>query len=341
MAKKKTAQQPLMLRAHRLMEAFAKSDDERDFYLDSVEGYIVYVDLDKSEEELNALFSAFDKEAERFYIIPKMTFYESKKIMEGFVHDKVYDIDTKEKLIDIIQSKDPREHFLEFLFDQEAELEKWQQFYQERSRVRIIEWLREYEFQFVFEEDLDFSRSLMEKIKTNIFSAKVPKEVTAARKMIQTKAKTYYSNEALNPRPKRGRPPKQQQKTELEPQISVDIFTDVPQGVRPFIFKPDISTPSMASFSSKYDTEQELLAHRGNNGQSESSAVLESLNQKLATLRKLSDNWLASEDGDTQVSNEEQVLAASLEKPAPKKKAAKKTVKKAVKKSPAPKKKAK
>ena len=32
------AQNPLILRFHRLMEAFSKSDDERDFYLDKNEG---------------------------------------------------------------------------------------------------------------------------------------------------------------------------------------------------------------------------------------------------------------------------------------------------------------
>ena len=39
------AQNPLILRAHRLMEAFAKSDDERDFYIDRIEGFLLYVDL--------------------------------------------------------------------------------------------------------------------------------------------------------------------------------------------------------------------------------------------------------------------------------------------------------
>ena len=40
------AQNPLLLRSYRLMDAFSKSDDERDFHLDRVEGFIVYVDLD-------------------------------------------------------------------------------------------------------------------------------------------------------------------------------------------------------------------------------------------------------------------------------------------------------
>ncbi|HSX25548.1 MAG TPA: UPF0158 family protein, partial [Chlamydiales bacterium] len=41
------AKNPLLLRYHRLMDAFAKSDDERDFYLDKIEGFLVYADLDK------------------------------------------------------------------------------------------------------------------------------------------------------------------------------------------------------------------------------------------------------------------------------------------------------
>ena len=32
--------------------------------------------------------------------------------MEGFVNEKVYNIDTKEKLLDIIQSEEARDNFL-------------------------------------------------------------------------------------------------------------------------------------------------------------------------------------------------------------------------------------
>ena len=37
----------IVLRYHRLMYPFTKSDDERGFYLETTEGFIVYVDLDK------------------------------------------------------------------------------------------------------------------------------------------------------------------------------------------------------------------------------------------------------------------------------------------------------
>ena len=296
MAKRKqVAQNALLIRCNRLMEAFAKSDDERDFYLDSVEGFIVFVNLDKSDEQLEGLAEAFEVEPNRYFLVPKLSFYESKKFMEGFVHEKVYDIDTKEKLIDVIQSKEPRENFLEFLYDHELELEKWQLYYQERSRVRIIEWLREHQLQFVFEEDLDFTQTLMEKLKTSLFTPKASKEVMAARKIIAAKAKTYYSNEALNPRPKRGRPPKQSAESKLEPQACVDIFTAVPAKVVPFNFTPDTTMPSVMSFSAKYSSEEDMLAHRKDQS-SESHAVLESLNQKLEELRGLSSRWLGPEE---------------------------------------------
>src|SRR3990172_7730744 len=98
MAKQSQAQNPLMLRFHRLMDAFAKSDDERDFYLDKIEGFIVYADLDKGLKELEDLEQELQDNKERYCLLPKLTYYETKKFMEGFVNEKVYDIDTKEKL---------------------------------------------------------------------------------------------------------------------------------------------------------------------------------------------------------------------------------------------------
>jgi hypothetical protein len=141
------AKNPLILRYHRLMDAFAKADDERDFYLDKVEGFLLYIDLDKGLEELEALEKELLEHRDRYALVPKMTFYEVKKFMEGFVHEKVYDIDTKEKLLDLIGAKDSRENFLEFIYDHLSELEKWQIYYQERFRIRIIEWLRQHNIQ--------------------------------------------------------------------------------------------------------------------------------------------------------------------------------------------------
>lgn len=295
MKTKLVQQNPIILRCHRVMEAFAKSDDERDFYLDRFEGFLIFVDLDKSEEELSALMAELRENKDRYIPIPKMTFYEVKKLMESFVNEKVYDIDTKEKLLDIIQSREARENFLEFVYDHHSELEKWQQYYQERFRIRIIEWLRNHSLDFVFEEDIELTKSIVEKIKINMFSPSAPKDIAQARKLLAAKAATYYSNEALNPRPKRGRPPKQVVKVETEPQFSQDIYTAVPKAIKPFLFNPDYHSSSMIfTFSGKFASEADLLAHRRQ--QLQSNFDLQTLNQKLAALQTLSSNWRREHD---------------------------------------------
>jgi hypothetical protein len=283
-------QNPIILRCHRVMEAFAKSDDERDFYIDRVEGFLVYVDLDKTQEEIDALLIELKEHKERYVLVPKLTFYEMKKIMEHFANEKVYDIDTKEKLIDIIQSKEAKENFLEFIYDHHSELEKWQQFYQERFRIRVIEWLRNNTFDFVFEEDLELTKAIVEKVKINMFMPKASKDIMQARKLLTVKATSYYSSEALNPRPKRGRPPKQVIKVEAEPQFSQDIYVAVPKSVKPFLYIPDYNSSSMIfTFSGKFASEADLLAHRKQ--QLESNFDLQTLSQKLAALKSLSSSW--------------------------------------------------
>ncbi len=288
MSKYPVAQNPLLLRYHRIMDAFAKSDDERDFYLDKVEGFIVYVDLDKGQKEIDELEQEVAVNSDRYCLLPKMTFYETKKFMEGFVNEKVYDIDTKEKLLDIIQSKEARENFLEFIYDHLTELEKWQQYYVERSRIRIIEWLRSQNIQFVFEEDLDLNKNMMEKLKRHLFDVKVPKEIATVREALIAKAKTYYSNEALNPRPKRGRPPKQVAKVEVEPQVTVDMYTTVPPVCRLFLYLPEITSAASVTFSAKYDTEAQLLASLRGSTRVKIDTKLQALSERLESLRTLS-----------------------------------------------------
>jgi hypothetical protein len=291
------AKNPLILRYLRLMDAFAKSDDERDFYLDKLEGFLMYIDLDKGSEELELVEKEIESHPDRYALIPKMTFYEVKKFMEGFVHEKVYDIDTKEKLLDIISSKEPRDHFLEFIYDHLSELEKWQLYYQERSRIRIIEWLRQMNIHFVFEEDLEMNKSLLEKVKRSLFEPKVPKDIAGAREALVAKSKTYYSNEALNPRPKRGRPPKQVVKVELEPQVSIDIYTQVPPACRQFLYIPDIVSATSVTFSSKFETEEHLLSSLRGSPRHYVDERLAALSERLESLRHLSSKLAGHEKG--------------------------------------------
>ena len=63
-------QNPLILLSQRLMEAFAKSDDERDFYLDRYEGFIIYVDFDKPHHDLIQLEKKNEKNGDRYCMIP-------------------------------------------------------------------------------------------------------------------------------------------------------------------------------------------------------------------------------------------------------------------------------
>jgi hypothetical protein len=295
MTKNLQAKIPLILRFHRLMDAFAKSDDERDFYLDKIEGFLIYVDMDKEEEELALLEKEIKENIDRYCLIPKMAFYEVKKFMEGFVAEKVYDIDTKEKLLDIISGKEARENFLEYIYDNLTELEKWQQYYQERFRVRIIEWLRSFNIKFVFEEDLEISKSIIEKLKQTLFEEKVPKDLSSARDVINSKSKSYYSSEALNPRPKRGRPPKQIAKIEIEPQVSMDIYTQVPKVVRSFLYIPDIINASAVTFSAKFETEEQLLASLKGTPRIKVDEKLEALSRRLESLQHLQQRLASSE----------------------------------------------
>ncbi|MFY7842910.1 MAG: UPF0158 family protein [Rhabdochlamydiaceae bacterium] len=287
MSKLPMAQNPLIIRYHRLLDAFAKSDDERDFYLDKVEGFLVYCDLDKGHKELEELELELKNYPQRYCLIPKMTYYETKKFMESFVNEKVYDIDTKEKLLDVIQSKEARENFIDFIYDHLSELEKWQQYYVERSRIRVIEWLRLQNVQFVFEEDLELTKNTIEKLKKHLFDPKVPKDVQAAREVLVVKAKTYYSNEALNPRPKRGRPPKQAPKVEVEPQITADIYTTVPPSIRTFLYLPDITSPTSISFSSRFERDAQSASLRGSS-RVKVDSKLQALSERLESLRHIS-----------------------------------------------------
>lgn len=302
------AESPLVLRYHRLMDTFAKSDDERDFYLDKVEGFIIYVDLDKSDEELAALQSELASHPDRYSLLPKMTFYEIKKFMEGFIHEKVYDIDTKEKLLDIIAQKEARENFLEYIYDHLTELEKWQAYYQERSKIRIIEWLRTLRRPwltpaedkktpfFVFEEDLDIPKAMIEKVKRTHFDAKVPKDIQQARDALIAKGQTYQSHEAIHPKAKRGRPPKAVAKVEVEMQASLDIYTQVPAACRPFLYLPDITSAAAVTFSSKFESEEQLLATLRGTPRLRVDEKLEALSQRLESLRQLSSRLSGAEN---------------------------------------------
>lgn len=241
-------QGPLILRLHRLIEAFSKAGDERDFVFDSTEGFILYMDLDASEEDLQTLSKEIDNES-RYLPIPKMSFFEARRIMEAFVNDKIYDIDAREKLLDISKKRHARRDFLLFLDDLPAEMEKWKPFYHSCMRIRVIEWLRKHSLSFVFEEELSLDPSILEKLKQQQFTAKLPKSLAEERKALIIKSKIYYSNEALHPRPRRGRPPKHINKAKPAITVVNDHLSSVPKSVEAFLLLSDFDSNDSNVFS--------------------------------------------------------------------------------------------
>lgn len=125
---------------------------------------------------------------------------------------------------------------------------------------------------------------------------KVSKEIESARKTLFSKSKVYYSNEALNPRPKRGRPPKQALKVETDIEVCSDIFTTVPPAVSPFLFIPDITNALDVTFSAKHESGEDFVTHRVQEGTAETiDENLSQISEKLAALRELSSRWADKE----------------------------------------------
>ena len=59
MAKSMEAKIPLILRFHRLMDVFTKSNDERDFYLDKIEGLSKKELIEEIEKEVHRNITSF------------------------------------------------------------------------------------------------------------------------------------------------------------------------------------------------------------------------------------------------------------------------------------------
>ncbi|NGX37343.1 MAG: hypothetical protein K1000chlam2_00497 [Chlamydiae bacterium] len=164
----------------------------------------------------------------------------------------------------------------------------------------------------------------MEKLKKHLFDTKVPRDVSTARESLEVKAKTYYSNEALNPRPKRGRPPKQVAKVELEPQMTIDIYTTVSPAARHFLYVPEITSSSEVTFSARYDSEAELLASLRGSSRVKVDERLQALSERLESLRHISSRL--SDLKELGPEAEEKVIRADVRAGEPEKKEEKKGI---------------
>ncbi|MGD0665442.1 MAG: hypothetical protein ABSA17_06960, partial [Rhabdochlamydiaceae bacterium] len=81
-----------------------------------------------------------------------------------------------------------------------------------------------------------------------------------------------------------------------EPQLTGDIFATVPTLCRTFLYLPDITSASAITFSSRYDSEAELLASLRGTVRVKVDTKLEALSQRIESLRQLSNRLSGIED---------------------------------------------
>ena len=81
----------------------------------------------------------------------------------------------------------------------------------------------------------------------------------------------------------------------MEPQYTVDIYTTVPSVVRQFLYIPDITSVTSATFSARFETEEQLLASLRGIPRMKVDEKLEALSQKLESLQKLSQRLIGKD----------------------------------------------
>ena len=98
---------------------------------------------------------------------------------------------------------------------------------------------------------------------------------------------------------------------EIEPQLTMDMYTTVPAPVRLFLYLPEVNSPAAVTFSARYDTEADLLASLRGSSRIKVDAKLEALSQRLESLRHLSTRLTTIQDV---TSEKEQKLIKAVSK---------------------------
>ena len=75
----------------------------------------------------------------------------------------------------------------------------------------------------------------------------------------------------------------------------MDIYTQVPAACRHFLYIPDIATAASVTFSSKFESEDHLLASLRGSPRQHVDEKLEALSQRLESLRHLSNRLAGAE----------------------------------------------
>ena len=231
----------LILSKNRMIEVFVRSDDEYEFYFDLTEGALIYVCLDANDKELHDLELSLSTHSDRFILIPKRTLYEIRKYMDMFLQERVNDIEVKEKLSEILLSRNFKNKFPEACGEYIQEYIKWDKFFFEKMRMVVIEWLCSKNLLFVFEEDLQSMMSATDicllKESRGDNKAHSSKTGQMLYNQLLAKAKSYYKEEVLHPKPKRGRPPKKVEKQQQNTSLTSDIYFSIPEKIYHFIYR--------------------------------------------------------------------------------------------------------
>lgn len=237
----------------RLVDVFIKSDEDHDFYFDAETGAIFYVDLTSDEDKLEELYNFLLKFPKRLFLFPKMTEYERRKIVEAFLHGKVNDLDVSEKVSRELDFLGYESKVIDILKEYGTEIEKWTAFFSEKMRVMSIEWLNKVikmndvkPFSYVFEEDII---QYMDRDKIVAFKESMGSKnenISSIREDLIEFSKIYFEHEIIDPKPKRGRPPKGKKNSSSEIIPIPDMYLAYDSVLRGFIYY-DINLNDIAS----------------------------------------------------------------------------------------------
>lgn len=235
----------LIIKATRCVDALIKSDEDNDFYLDVKTGAFLYVDLHADEDSMKHLESFIEKEDNKtLFLLPKMTEYGKKKIIEEFVHDKVSDLEVSEKLINEIATLGYETRLMEVFREYPTEHDKWNLFFSEKMRSLAVVWLNEIiekvfsviDLRYVFEEDvskfLDYEEIVLFKENPEVNT----KDIKNIKSRLLEFSKIYKQPEIINPKPKRGRPPKGKKIGVVENVIIPDMYITYDSVIRSFVY---------------------------------------------------------------------------------------------------------
>ena len=143
-----------------LMDSFSINDDElAKEYLDTNTGDILHIPCEvkrvaegNGEEEdladwekdlLEEAYAIEEDEEDRYIMLPHIEdsyFYDA---MVKFIRERVTSEELKEKLSAALSKSQPMRSFKSIIFNYEEELDKWQDYEEEKTKEYVISWLKD------------------------------------------------------------------------------------------------------------------------------------------------------------------------------------------------------